>query len=230
MEITFPPFLFPFRTTGLLYTHTQPTNPPKDNKVLFDFAFSGPLLGMITSWGMLAYGLVQTAIAKQDEIVNFPHIPLDFLKLSCLTSATIESLVGTDVLLSIDPLLQNGVAVHPLVVAGHVGVLINALSLLPVSSTTDGGRMLRAAFPNPSSIGEGLAPTLLPSLSYIFLLVQGFRDWKVSGMLICYLFISGVVNQVDVPCRNNIDAAGALRLALVMATTLGALVAVSPAF
>lgn len=210
----------------MLYTHTQLKSPPKNNKALFDFAFSGPLLGMMTSWGALAYGLLQTVLAKTDQIAALPHIPLDFLKLSCLTSATIESLIGTDVLLSLDPVSENGVAVHPLVLVGHIGILMNALSLIPSTETSDGGRMLQAVFTK-----TGTLSTVLPNLFGFFLLVQGFRDWKISGMLILYVFVSEfIVNERDVPCRNNVDPAGAFRLALLVASTLTAVVAVSPAF
>ena len=225
VKIAFPSTLLPSPTTGALGSSTQLLTSPKNNKAFFDVAFSGPLLGGIASLGTLVYGLQQTLQVRSNEIAALPHVPLDFLKLSSLTSATIESLMGTDVLLSIDPPSDN-VAVHPMVIAGHVGILVNALALLPTRYTSDGGRMLRGAFSRFSVAVRAAQP-----LFVLFLVVQAFRDWETSSMLALYLFIGGACDDnVDVPCRNDVDPAGGLRIALFVASALVAAIAVSPAF
>merc|ERR1711862_1063379 len=137
--------------------------------------------------GTLVYGVQQTSMqVTESQIAALPRIPLDFLQLSSLTSATIETFLGTDVLLSIDPLAEPDVAVHPLVIAGHVGILINALALLPSRETSDGGRMVRGAFTRNSFAGN-----VIGFLSFLFLLAQAFRVWRVSGVLSLYLLIGG---------------------------------------
>ena len=101
---------------GLLTTNGPVfLTPPKNNKALFDVAFAGPALGLAASWSTLIYGLALTSEVVNSEVASaLPHVALDFLRLSSLTSATVETFLGTDTLLSIDPVAGVGlVAVHP---------------------------------------------------------------------------------------------------------------------
>ena len=216
--------MYPSIATGLMTSNTEMKSPPRNANALFDFALSGPLWGMIASWTTLLYGLQLTASVKTNQVAFLPHMPLKFFQLSTLTSATIESFLGTDVLLSIDPISDN-VAVHPLVIAGHVGILINALNLLPTAGTTDGGRMLTATT-------KGLNSFFLPSIFISpFIFIQGFRAWGTSSYLLVYAFLIPLIqHRTDVPCRNNVDPAGGIRAAFFATTTLLALVAISPSF
>ena len=70
---------------------------------------------MAASWSTLIYGLALTSEVVNSEVASaLPHVALDFLRLSSLTSATVETFLGTDTLLSIDPVAGVGlVAVHP---------------------------------------------------------------------------------------------------------------------
>lgn len=225
IEIAFPVTLIPSPTTGLLNSNTQLKSSPKNNNALYDFAIMGPILGMAASWSALLVGLQLTAGVRSNEMASLPHLPLDFFQLSTLTSATIESFLGTDVLLSLDPVSDN-VAVHPLVIAGHIGILLNALNLLPSCRTTDGGRMLLAV-----NARTGIWAEFLPPLFQLFLLVQGFRGWEACNILLLYFFITSISqHRVEVPCRNDVDPAGGIRLPVFVATTALAVIAMSPAF
>ena len=218
VEISLPFTVVP-SNFGIMHTNTQFKNPLPNKNALFDFAAAGSVLGMSASIASLVWGLILTASTKSSEIATLPHVSLDFLKLSALTTAAIESTLGTDVLLSLDPLSDN-VAVHPFVLAGHVGILANALNLLPAAKTLDGGRMVKAV----SEIGFGLIKVSI----LLFLLVQGFRDLQVSNFLLVYSFFL-LFQPEDLPCKNDVDKAnGPLRLPLVIATTLLSLVALSP--
>ena len=217
--------MVPSPSTGLLTCNTEIKSAPKNNNALFDFAVSGPALGMAASWGTLLAGLQLTAGIASDQVPFLPHMPLEFFQLSFLTSATIESILGTDVLLSIDP-LSNNVAVHPWVIAGHVGILINALNFLPSIPTSDGGRMLEALDTRSGALHE-----FLYGIFNIFLLIQGARGWGTCNLLIIYwLGASFFQHPVEVPCRNNVDRADGLRLPFFLASTLLATVALSPSF
>jgi len=220
--------IIPSPLTGLLHTNTQIQSAPKNNNQLFDFAALGPILGMAASIGALLVGLQLTAGVQttSQAIASLPHLPLEFLQLSSLTSATIETLMGTDVLLSLDPVSDNGVAVHPLVVAGHVGILLNALNLLPTVTTTDGGRMLVAV-----NSRTALGAEIVPGLATFFLFVQGVRGFQTCNLLLLYLLITGISqHKVEIPCRNDVDPADGPRLPIFLATTALAVVALSPAF
>lgn len=215
--------MIPSPSTGLLHTNTQYKSPPKNKNALFDFAASGPVLGMVASYIALLIGLQQTAGIETEQLSSLPHIPLQFLQLSSLTSATIETCLGTDVLMSLDP-VSDAVALHPLALAGHVGILVNALNLLPTTSTTDGGRMLHALVTRNSLIAK-----TLPVVMNLVLLLQGFRGYGTSDMIILYWLITSFLHhQIETPCRNNVDTANGLRLPLFVFTTLLALIAINP--
>ena len=225
VKLTFPPALLP-SVDGLAITSSpQILTSPKNGKALFDIALGGPIVGLVASWLTLVYGLRQTALpATVAQIAALPHVPLKFLQLSSLTSATIESFLGTDTLLSIDPLAEPSVAVHPLLVVGHLGILANGLALLPNRNTSDGGRMARGAFSRESA-------QILPPLASLFLFVQAFRTWGVSSMLAVYILIGGgLEDNNDVPCRNDVDPASGWRAVTCIASCIVAAVVVSPAF
>lgn len=218
--------MVPSPSTGLLTTNTQIKSPPKNNNALFDFAASGPLLGLAASWSMLLVGLQQTSGVRSDEVASLPHVPFEFFQLSTLTSSTIESFLGTDVLLSLDPVSDN-VAVHPLVIAGHVGILINALNLVPNKVTTDGGRMLAAL----STKSTGLIALGALLLSPLYLIVQGFRDWGTCNLIMAYWFVTSFFyHPIDIPCRNNFDKADGFRGPLFWLSLALAIIATSPSF
>ena len=112
-------------------------------------------------------------------------------------------------------------------IAGHVGILVNALNLLPFARTTDGGRILKACTRGQNFFLEPVVSFLVNS----FVLVQGFRVWGTSSYLLLYaILISFVQHETDVPCRNDVDPTGEIRTAFFGLTTLVALVAISPSF
>ena len=223
IDIAIPSLLIPSPATGILTSHTDITSPPRNANAMFDFALSGPLLGIFASWGTLLLGLQMTAGVKSSDVALLPHMPLDFFQLSTLTSATIETFLGTDVLLSLDP-VSDSVAVHPLVIAGHVGILINALNLLPMLPTSDGGRMIKSLVPKGADV-------VVFVFANIFLFVQGFRGWETSNALILYWFlVQFFLPAVDVPCRNNVDPATGLRAPVFAAATVLSMIALSPSF
>jgi hypothetical protein len=119
--------------TGLFGTVTPLGSHPRTRAALFDVGFSGPAAGALASLATLAAGLTLSAAGPTpDEILSWPVIPVALLKSSSLVAA---------LAIGIDPDAAQGVTatVHPLVLAGYVGVVVNALNLLPLGRT-DGGR------------------------------------------------------------------------------------------
>jgi len=212
LEVSLLPRFIPSLDIGLIAARNQIKSPAKNNKQIFDYASSGPLLGITASWIMLIYGLLQTAqIVKPEEIAALPHVPLQFLKLSTLTSSTIQTFLGTDVLLSLDPTADSGtVAVHPLVLAAHLGLLVNGLSLFPVSTTSDGERMIQSAFSRTAFSGS-----LIGVFLFLFLIAQGVHEFGISTFILSYYFLfQGEPNDIrlyDFPARNDVDPAGSTR-------------------
>jgi len=191
----------PTVTPGVLGTYGSNNalmSPPKDRKSLFDFAISGPLVGIITSVAVLFGGLFQTSSATAAVSSTFPNVSVDFLRISALASEILSNVVGGDILLTPDP-VNTLVGVHPWVIAGYIGILTNGLSLLPLG-TTDGGRIATA-------VAGKYSTEILRDFCYLTLCICGFFGYDESQVLVLYaffLFIGGA-NDPELPCRNEVD-------------------------
>ena len=150
--------------------------------------------------------------------------------------------------------MSGTVAVHPLVIVGHVGILINALNLLPIQPTTsDGMRMLQATFEDnvvttstteddgnnntqQPTIFPNIVPSILSSMISLFVTIQAFRVLDTSAYLVFYGFVLPLVQQslltssLEIPPRNSINGTNGLRLPFFMVTTFFAIIAISPSF
>lgn len=139
-----PPFWIPNGQLGTFGSITQIKSLLRNHAELFDVAAAGPVAGSAASLGIFLYGLAISAAADPataDALVPVPEQVLQSsLGLGSLTHVFLgEAAKGSQVL------------VHPLVVAGWVGLYTNALNLLPVGSL-DGGRMVQAAFGKSSLV------------------------------------------------------------------------------
>lgn len=100
---------------------------------MFDFAIAGPLAGMIVSIFLLYMGLSITASMDMAEQSQLPALPVLLLHASALGGGLIESFLGSGVLTTATP-ETSVLLLHPLAIGGYIGLISNALSLLPVGS------------------------------------------------------------------------------------------------
>lgn len=98
---------------------------------MFDFAIAGPLAGMVASLFLLYTGLSITISVDMVGQSQLPALPILFLHTSALGGALIESFLGIGVLTSATP-ETSVLPLHPFAIAGYIGLISNALSLLPV--------------------------------------------------------------------------------------------------
>jgi Zn-dependent protease len=135
-----PPILIPSLQLGSFGAITRILSFPKDRIALFDVAVAGPMLGMIASFALLAFGLWTTGhTASPEDLANFPVIPAAIFRSSLLVGLVTEFLQPN----AISSLATVPVAVSPLTLAAISGLLVNALNLMPVGRL-DGGRMSTA--------------------------------------------------------------------------------------
>lgn len=87
--------------------------------------------------------VVALLIGSRLSVVNnsmYPSLPLEILRQSTLGGGIIDSIVGGGTLsvptgaLGTAAVAQMTVPLHPLAVAGYIGLIINSLSLLPIGS------------------------------------------------------------------------------------------------
>lgn len=127
------PTVVPGLQFGLSGSITPIRSSPRSIKSLFDFAMAGPLLGIISSIVLLYNGLEITAFMDAAAQEQLPSIPAEILRSSALGGGIIDYLLGDGVLDSPDP--AQMIKLHPYAIAGFAGLLINALSLLPIGNT-----------------------------------------------------------------------------------------------
>jgi membrane-associated protease RseP (regulator of RpoE activity) len=126
------PFYIPTWQIGSFGALTRFESLLRNRNVLFDIAFAGPAAGGLLSLGFLLTGLL---LSHQGSLFQ---IPTEFFQGSILVG-TVTRLVLRE------SLSQPIVDVHPLVVLGWLGLVINALNLLPAGQL-DGGRIVQAIY------------------------------------------------------------------------------------
>ena len=104
----------------------------RDRTVLFDVAIAGPAAG-----GLLSLGLLMTGLYLSHPGSLF-QIPSDFFQGSMLVGTLAKVVLGS-------ALEESLVDIHPLVAIGWLGLVINALNLMPAGQL-DGGRAIQAIY------------------------------------------------------------------------------------
>ena len=165
-----PPFLF-----GTLGAIIRMRSPARDKNSLFDIAAAGPLAGLVVALPALWIGL---GWSKVGAVVSGGSVTFgDSLLMRFMTW------------LSFGPLPPgHDVFVHPVALAGWVGLFVTALNLFPVGQL-DGGRIAYALF--------GARHRQISIATFLGLLalgaVTGAGNWFVWAFML--LFVMGFQHQ-----------------------------------
>ncbi|MDC0834126.1 site-2 protease family protein [Geitlerinema sp. CS-897] len=127
-----PPFFLPTWQIGSFGAITRFESLLPNRSTLFDIAIAGPAAGGLLSLGMLAVGFV---LSHDGSLFQLPS---EFFRGSVLVGLLAKAFLG-------EALQQSLVDVHPLVVLGWLGLVINALNLIPAGQL-DGGRVMQAIY------------------------------------------------------------------------------------
>lgn len=126
------PFFLPTGQIGAFGAITRFESLVPDRSVLFDVAIAGPIAGGLVSLLMLIVGLFLSHPGGGLEI------PSQFLQGSILVGSIAKIVLGATI-------HQATISIHPLVVIGWLGLVINALNLMPAGQL-DGGRIVQAIY------------------------------------------------------------------------------------
>ncbi len=159
-----PPFLF-----GTMGAIIRMRSPAKDRNSLFDIAAAGPLAGLVIAVPAILLGLEWSTVAPVPpggHIVFGDSLLMRFL-----------------IYLKFGPLAQGmDVFIHPVALAGWVGLFVTALNLFPVGQL-DGGRIAYALF--------GRRHRLVGIATFLGLLalgaVTGAANWVIWAALLFFL-------------------------------------------
>lgn len=207
---------FQFGMTGAI---TPIKSPPLNIKSLFDFAIAGPLFGITASMALLYTGIEMTAFMDTSGLAQLPSIPVEILRSSALGGGIIEYLLGNGVLNSPDPLQM--IKLHPFGIAGFSGLMINALSLLPIGNT-DGGRICVTFFGRSFS-------RVVHGTALFALVLAGFFGADQANIFLCYaIFCQIWQSGIEIPCRNEVDELDSVRGIIAIAASLLVMLTLCP--
>ncbi|MFQ6672650.1 MAG: site-2 protease family protein [Candidatus Tectimicrobiota bacterium] len=191
-----PPFIF--GTMGAVIKMKSPV-PHRD--ALFDIAVAGPLAGFVVAVPTVVVGLKLSTV--------HPHLPSTGANLlfggSLLFNGLARIVLGVD-------LVSHDLILHPVAVAGWVGLFVTALNLLPFGQL-DGGHIVYSLFGRRQGLAAGLMAAALLPLS---LLWQGWLIWLV---LIFFVgFRHPPVQAEEIPLSRSRWALGWLTIGIFVIT------------
>lgn len=190
------PTLVPSIQLGLQGAITPFKSPPPSNKSMFDFALAGPLAGAVVSLALLVAGMQISTTMDLTDANQLPAFPVALLRTSTLGGGIVDFFVGKDALKTFSS--QEVLSLHPFAIAGFVGLISNALALLPLGST-DGGRIAQVLFGRRGAALVSIFTTLLLCAVGIFGLDEEFI------LLVYTLFAVIWQREPDPPALNEAD-------------------------
>ena len=194
-----PPFIL-----GTLGAFISIREPFPDKKALFDVGVAGPLAGFAAS--------IPIAVAGLYLSIHAPVVPASYCGVSVFGTNYGSLLIGTPLFWEVFSLFlpANLVSLHPLALAGWVGILVTAINLLPAGQL-DGGHVFRALFGERSRFVSYAAVILLFGLGLFYF------GWLFFAVLILFLGLRHPPPLNDVtPLGKGRAVVGALAAAILI--------------
>jgi membrane-associated protease RseP (regulator of RpoE activity) len=171
-DVSLPYFipLPPFLTLGTLGAVIRMRSPIRDRKKLFDVGAAGPVAGMIVAIPLLAIGLSLSDVGPipPDSSIEGNSILYAFLKYAIFG----QWLPGDGI----------DVHLHPMALAGWVGLLVTMINLMPIGQL-DGGHIARAVLGDSHEKWSARLHVALPIIgvvvgtSMFVVAMRAGRDW-----------------------------------------------------
>jgi membrane-associated protease RseP (regulator of RpoE activity) len=190
IQATLPYFIpvipMPPLIAGTIGAFIQMRSPIPNRRALFDVGITGPLWGFVVTLPLLLWGLAHSSIvpltAKSDPY-SFQSLDTNFsLLLTLLSKLALGGALTTEV----------GIDLHPVAVAGCLGLVWTAFNLMPVGQL-DGGHIVHAMFGQRSGAAIG-------QISRLLLLLLSFAQHH----LIFWAILLFVIPASDEPALNDV--------------------------
>ena len=176
--------IFPFGTFGAFI---QMRSPIPNRKALFDVGISGPLAGFLATMPVLAWGFAQSTLVSRTDLSSILNFDSFDPQASLLLAILSRLVIGNQ--LTLDQALD----LHPVAIAGCIGIVITALNLMPVGQL-DGGHIVHAMFGQRMGAAIG-------QVARILVLVLSFVRQEYLLWAILLLFIPAM----DEPALNDVS-------------------------
>lgn len=211
IRTTLPYFIpVPF-AIGTMGAFIQMRSPIPNRKTLFDVGIAGPLAGFIVTIPFLIWGLFHSEVVPLPEKttpLNFDAFNPNFSLLMILLSKLV---------LGAQLNAQSGIDLHPVAIAGCLGLVVTALNLMPVGQL-DGGHIVHAMF------GQRVGAAIGQITRLLVLLLCLVQPWLWFWAIILFFlpaFDEPALNDVS-ELDNQRDFLGLLSLTLLLLIVLPA--------
>lgn len=186
IRATLPYFIpLPF-FLGTFGAFIQMRSPVPHRKALFDVSIAGPLAGFLITLPILLWGLVNSELVPLTDQAGLFNPEALNPKSSILLALLCKLALGSQLTST------SAINLHPLAIAGFLGLIVTALNLMPVGQL-DGGHIVHAMFGQRTAMVIGQISRLL--LLLLSLVQSGFLLWAI----ILYL-----IPLIDEPALNDV--------------------------
>lgn len=172
---------------GTLGAFIQIRAPIPNRKVLFDIGIAGPLAGFIVTVPLLMWGLTHSQVVPMGgsgSLLDFNALdPSASLLLALFSKLALGATWAPDTALNL----------HPVAVAGYLGLIVTAMNLMPVGQL-DGGHIVHAMFGQRTGATIGYIARLL-----VFALAL------VRQELLLWAILLFVMPSADEPALNDVS-------------------------
>jgi membrane-associated protease RseP (regulator of RpoE activity) len=194
---------------GTFGAFIQMRSPIPHRKALFDVSIAGPIAGFIATLPLLFWGLTHSEVVPMSEKTGLLNPNALNPKYSILLAFLSKLALGSELT------AKSAIDLHPVAVAGFLGLIVTALNLMPVGQL-DGGHIVHAMFGQRTAIVIGqVARLLLLLLSFI---QEEFLLWAII-LLFIPLMDEPALNDVT-ELDNGRDILGLLSMALLLIIVL----------
>lgn len=196
---------------GTFGAFIQMRSPVPNRRALFDVGIAGPLSGLIVTLPLLFWGLSQSEVVpipEEASLLNFEAMdPQASMLLAILSKMALGGALT----------LESAVHLHPVAVAGCLGLVVTALNLMPVGQL-DGGHIVHAMYGQRMGAAIG-------QISRILVLLLAF----IHSELLLWAILLFFIPAVDEPALNDVSELNNWRDGLGLATLALLVMIVLPA-
>jgi len=171
---------------GTLGAFVQLRSPMPHRKALFDISIAGPIAGFIITLPLFVWGMAHSSLVDVTDNSNL----LNFMELQPQFSTFISLICRVVLPAGLDP--SKAIALHPVAIAGYLGIILTAFNLMPIG-TLDGGHIAHAIF------GRTMARTIAQVSRFIMLALTLLHEELFLWTLLLFLMPSQ-----DEPALNDV--------------------------
>ncbi len=187
LKTTLPYFIPVPGLLGTFGAFVQIRSPMPNRKTLFDVGIAGPLAGLVVALPLLIWGVNHSQVVPLQEQTSFLNFAALNPRISILMTLLGRLFLGSELTTS------SAISLHPVAIAGYLGILVTALNLMPIGQL-DGGHMVHAMF---GQRGGAMIGQVTRILVICLALLQ--RD------LLIWAFMLLLIPAMDEPALNDVS-------------------------